>query len=51
MMARLAEAPRIDSRPLRLALIAGPVVFLVVGLAGIGLAGGFFAFPPDSPSR
>ncbi len=46
MMARLAEAPRIDSRPLRLALIAGPVVFLVVGLAGIGLAGGFFAFPP-----
>jgi multisubunit Na+/H+ antiporter MnhB subunit len=47
MMARLAEAPRIDSRPLRLALIAGPAVFLVVGLAGIVTAGNFFAFPPE----
>ena len=47
MMARLAEPPRIESRPLRLALIAGPAVFLVVGLAGIGLAGSFFAFPAN----
>lgn len=47
MMARLAEPPRIESRPLRLALIAGPAVFLIVGLAGIVLAGSFFAFPAD----
>ncbi|MCI4680125.1 DUF4040 domain-containing protein [Rhodoblastus acidophilus] len=45
MMARLTEPPRIDSRILRLALIAGPAVFLVVGLAGLLLAGNFFAFP------
>jgi multisubunit Na+/H+ antiporter MnhB subunit len=46
MMARLAEAPRIESRRLRLALVSGPAVFLVVGLAGIVTAENFFAFPP-----
>jgi multisubunit Na+/H+ antiporter MnhB subunit len=45
MMARLAEPPRIGSRWLRLALISGPAVFLVVGLAGPFIAGSFFAFP------
>ena len=45
MMARLSEPPRIGSRRLRLALIAGPAVFLVVGLAGPLMAGSFFAFP------
>jgi multisubunit Na+/H+ antiporter MnhB subunit len=45
MMARLMEPPRIGSGRLRLALIAGPAVFLVVGLAGPLLAGSFFAFP------
>jgi multisubunit Na+/H+ antiporter MnhB subunit len=46
MMARLGEPPRIDARWLRLALIAGPAVFLIVGLAGISMAGNFFAYPP-----
>jgi multisubunit Na+/H+ antiporter MnhB subunit len=45
MMARLTEPPRIGSGRLRAALIAGPAVFLVVGLAGPLMAGSFFAFP------
>jgi multisubunit Na+/H+ antiporter MnhB subunit len=47
MMARLVEPPRIDAQWLRLALVAGPAVFLVAGLAGEVLAGGFFAYPPS----
>ena len=46
MMARLDEPPRIDAKWLRLGLVAGPAVFLVVGLAGISMAGNFFAYPP-----
>lgn len=45
MMARLTEPPRIDARWLRLALVAGPAVFLIAGLAGIVTAGSFFAYP------
>jgi multisubunit Na+/H+ antiporter MnhB subunit len=45
MMARLAEPPRIGSGWLRLALVSGPAVFLLVGLAGPLMAGSFFAFP------
>ncbi len=45
MMARLTEPPRVDSRRLRLALVAGPAVFLVIGLAGVVMAGSFFAYP------
>lgn len=47
MMAHLAEPPRIDARWLRLALVAGPAVFLIIGLAGIFMAGSFFAYPPS----
>lgn len=46
MMARLAEPPRVNARWLRLALVSGPAVFLVAGLAGIVMAGSFFAYPP-----
>jgi multisubunit Na+/H+ antiporter MnhB subunit len=46
MMARLTEAPQADAFWLRLALVAGPVVFLAVGVAGAPVAGGFFAYPP-----
>jgi multisubunit Na+/H+ antiporter MnhB subunit len=46
MMARLHEPPRIDAQWLRLALVAGPAVFLVTGLAGVVMAGSFFAYPP-----
>jgi multisubunit Na+/H+ antiporter MnhB subunit len=46
LMARLREAPAISRRSLRLALIAGPVVFLATGLLGFALADGFLAYPP-----
>jgi multisubunit Na+/H+ antiporter MnhB subunit len=47
MMAHRAEPPRIDARWLRLALVAGPAVFLIIGLAGVFMAGSFFAYPPS----
>jgi multisubunit Na+/H+ antiporter MnhB subunit len=46
MMARLVEPPRVDAQWLRLALVAGPAVFLITGLAGGLVAGSFFAYPP-----
>ena len=45
MMARLADPPRVGAAWLRLALVAGPAVFFAAGLAGIGMAGSFFAYP------
>ncbi len=45
MMARLTEAPSTSAVWLRLALIAGPLVFLAAGVAGAIFAGGFFAYP------
>jgi multisubunit Na+/H+ antiporter MnhB subunit len=45
MMARITEPPRVDARWLRLALVGGPAVFLIAGLAGPFMAGSFFAFP------
>jgi len=45
MMARLVEPPRVDAQWLRLALVAGPAVFLISGLAGAITAGSFFAYP------
>ena len=46
MMARLTEAPSTSAFWLRLALIAGPLVFLIAGVGGAIFAGGFFAYPP-----
>jgi multisubunit Na+/H+ antiporter MnhB subunit len=46
MMARLTEAPQTNAFWLRVALVAGPVVFLISGVAGAIFAGGFFAYPP-----
>jgi multisubunit Na+/H+ antiporter MnhB subunit len=46
MMARLTEAPKTSAFWLRVALVAGPVVFLAAGVAGAIFAGGFFAYPP-----
>jgi multisubunit Na+/H+ antiporter MnhB subunit len=45
MLAGVADAPAISRPWLRLALVAGPAVFLIVGTAGFGLAGAFLAFP------
>ncbi len=45
-IAGLAAPPRISDIRLRLAIAAGPLVFLVIGLAGFALADGFLAYPP-----
>lgn len=45
IMAGLTEAPPISSRWLRGMLVAGTGVFLVIGFAGVPLAGAFLAYP------
>ena len=45
MMAGLRDAPPTGPRRLRLALIAGPAVFLAIGFAGFAWADGFLAYP------
>ncbi len=45
MMAGLWDPPPISRAWLRIVLVAGPAIFLVVGLAGFALAGGFLAYP------
>jgi len=45
MMARLAEAPAIGERWMRIALAAGPIVFLGVGILGFVAGWGFLAYP------
>jgi multisubunit Na+/H+ antiporter MnhB subunit len=45
MMAGLSDAPPVGSRRLRLALLAGPVVFLIIGLCGLALGDAFLAYP------
>jgi multisubunit Na+/H+ antiporter MnhB subunit len=45
--AGLVDWPLIGKRWLRLVLVIGAAVFLAIGLAGFGLAGGFLAYPPD----
>ena len=45
MMAGLADAPPIGRRWLRVLLVAGPLVFIAVGLAGALTAGAFLAYP------
>lgn len=45
MMARLAEAPAVSSRRLRLVVLGGPAMFLLVGILGFAVAGGFLAYP------
>ena len=45
MMAKLTEAPEVSALWLRLSLVAGPAMFLVIGIAGFAVAGGFLAYP------
>ena len=46
MMAGLADAPPTSSRSwLRIGLVAGPLVFIAVGLVGAAAAGAFLAYP------
>ena len=51
MMAGLAQAPAVGRRRLRLMLVAGPAVFLAVGLAGFVTAGAFWPTRSATPSR
>jgi multisubunit Na+/H+ antiporter MnhB subunit len=44
-MAGLTDAPRVSDRRLRLAIVGGPLVFLLVGTAG-AIAGTFLGLPP-----
>jgi multisubunit Na+/H+ antiporter MnhB subunit len=44
-MAGLADTPPVGSRWLRLALVCGPLVFLVVGLGGLWVGEAFLAYP------
>lgn len=45
MVAGLKRVPRISSPLLRLAIVAGPVVFLVIGFMGFLIPGQFLAYP------
>jgi multisubunit Na+/H+ antiporter MnhB subunit len=45
MMAGLTDAPPVSERRLRLLLLAGPVVFLIVGLGGLAFGDAFLAYP------
>lgn len=46
VMAGLADTPPVKSRRLRLLLVAGPGVFLIVGLGGLSFGLAFLAYPP-----
>jgi multisubunit Na+/H+ antiporter MnhB subunit len=45
MIAGLRSPPAIAGRRLRLAVAIGPLVFLLVGLTGFALPGGFLSYP------
>jgi multisubunit Na+/H+ antiporter MnhB subunit len=46
ILAGLADTPPVSSRWLRLLLVAGPAVFLIVGLGGLCFGPAFLAYPP-----
>ena len=45
MMAGLTDAPPISRTWLRIGLVAGPLVFIAIGFAGVVSAGAFLAYP------
>ena len=45
IMAGLASPPPVSRRTLRLALVAGTLVFLAIGAIGVPTAGAFLAYP------
>ena len=46
MMAGINDTPPISRRWLRSILVAGPLVFLAIGLIGFAVPGAFLAYPP-----
>lgn len=47
MMAGIVRAPSINHSSLRWVIVAGPLLFLAVGLAGFALAAGFLSYPVE----
>ncbi len=47
IMSGLVDMPATSRRWLRIGLVAGPLVFIATGLAGIALAGAFLGYPED----
>jgi multisubunit Na+/H+ antiporter MnhB subunit len=45
MMSGLRDAPAVSQRRVRVALVAGPAVFVGVGLVGTAVAGAFLGYP------
>jgi multisubunit Na+/H+ antiporter MnhB subunit len=45
MVAGLVDAPSVDRRWLRFAIVGGPALFLAIGIAGFAIAGAFLAYP------
>jgi multisubunit Na+/H+ antiporter MnhB subunit len=45
VMAGLSDAPPVSRTWLRFALVAGPVVFIAIGAAGVATAGAFLGYP------
>jgi len=47
LMAGLTDTPRIARRGLRLGIVAGPLVFIAIGVLGLFSAGALLAYPQD----
>ncbi|HSO06927.1 MAG TPA: hydrogenase subunit MbhD domain-containing protein, partial [Pelomicrobium sp.] len=45
MLSGIMQAPPVGHRGLRAALVAGPLVFVAIGIAGVAAAGAFLAYP------
>lgn len=45
MMAGLSDVPAVSRRWVRIALVAGPAVFIAIGLVGVAGAGAFLGYP------
>jgi multisubunit Na+/H+ antiporter MnhB subunit len=44
-LARLGEPPRVTDRLTRVGVVVGPLLFLLIGLAGVVIAGAFLDYP------
>jgi hypothetical protein len=45
VLAGLADYPAVSRRTVRLAAVAGTLVFVLTGIAGFALPGGFLSYP------
>jgi hypothetical protein len=47
IVGRFTHLPKTNDERLRLTLVSGAAAFLLLGLAGFGIAGSFLAYPPE----